>query len=162
MDIATTALGANNGSVIGGHGSAQNTASWKTVSLGTYQGYLIDGNGLPSGANGSNGTGASDLTLPFVSGTTNAVQVIRRPPTGEIITSVLGQNREANLAQIRILLSDTEAGLHLADWNGNAAQDYSTGEHAAERAEGTAAGQCGRRNAAPGRNRGQWQNILFW
>jgi Tfp pilus assembly protein PilX len=123
VDIATTALGANNGSVIGGHGSAQNTASWKTVSLGTYQGYLIDGNGLPSGANGSNGTGASDLTLPFVSGTTNAVQVIRRPPTGEIITSVLGQNREANLAQIRILLSDTEAGLHMADWNGNAAQD---------------------------------------
>ena len=123
VDIATTALGANNGSVIGGHGSAQNTASWKTVSLGTYQGYLIDGNGLPSGANGSNGTGASDLTLPFVSGTTNAVQVVRRPPTGEIITSVLGQNREANLAQIRILLSDTEAGLHMADWNGNAAQD---------------------------------------
>jgi hypothetical protein len=115
VDIATTALGANNGSVIGGHGSAQNTASWKTVSLGTYQGYLIDGNGLPSGANGSNGTGASDLTLPFVSGTTNAVQVVRRPPTGEIITSVLGQNREANLAQIRILLSDTEAGLHMAD-----------------------------------------------
>jgi hypothetical protein len=43
------------------------------------------------------------------------VQVVRRPPTGEIITSVLGQNREANLAQIRILLSDTEAGLHMAD-----------------------------------------------
>ena len=123
VDIATTALGANNGSVIGGHGSAQNTASWGSVSLGTYQGYLIDGNGLPSGANGPNGTGASDLTLPFVSGTTNAVQVVRRPPAGEIITSVLGQNREANLAQIRILLSDKEDGLHLADWNGNPAQD---------------------------------------
>jgi Tfp pilus assembly protein PilX len=124
IDISTTALAANNGSVVGGHGSAQNTTSWKTVSLGTYQGYLIDGNGLPNGSDGPNATGASDLTLPFVSGTTSAVQIIRRPPAGEIITSVLGQSREANMAEIRVLLSDTEAGLHLSDWNGNSAQDY--------------------------------------
>jgi Tfp pilus assembly protein PilX len=124
IDISTTALGASNGSVTGGHGSAQNTATWKNVSTGTYQGYLIDGNGLPSGADGTNSTGASDLTLPFVSGATNAVQVIRRPPAGEIITSVLGQNREANMAQIRILLSDTEAGLWLSDTNGDKSQDY--------------------------------------
>ncbi len=124
VDISTTALGNSLGSVTGGHASAQNNASWKSVSTGTYQGYLIDGNGLANGNDGPNSTGASDLTLPFVSGTTSAVQIIRLPPAGEITTSVLGQNREANLAQIRILLADTEAQLHLADWNGNAAQDY--------------------------------------
>jgi Tfp pilus assembly protein PilX len=125
VDISTTALGAANGSVVGGHGSGQNTASWKNVSTGTYQSYLIDGNGnLITGADGPNSTGATDLTLPFVSGTTSAVQIIRMPPAGEQITSVLGQNREANLAQIRILLADNEAQLHLADWNGSSAQDY--------------------------------------
>jgi hypothetical protein len=125
IDIATTALGTSLGSVTGGHGSAQNTASWKSVSTGTYSGYLIDGNGNPAnGQDGTNSTGASDLTLPFVTGTTNAVQVIRLPPAGEAITSVLGQNREANQASIRILLADTEAQLHLSDWNGVAAEDY--------------------------------------
>lgn len=125
VDIATTSLGATLGSVVNGHGSAQNTASWKSVSTGTYQGYLIDGNGnLVTAQPGTNSTGATDLTLPFVSGTTNAVQIIRVPPAGEVITSVLGQNREANMAQIRILLADNESQLHLSDWNGNAAQDY--------------------------------------
>jgi len=124
VDIATTSLGSTLGSVTGGHGSAQNTASWKSVSTGTYQGYLIDGNGQANGQDGPNATGASDLTLPFVSGTTSAVQIIRLPPSTENITSVLGQNREANLAQIRILLADNEAQLHLNDWNGNAANDY--------------------------------------
>jgi len=124
VDISTTALGSTLGSVTGGHGSGQNTASWKSVSTGTYQGYLIDGNGLANGTDGPNSTGASDLTLPFVSGTTSAVQIIRLPPTSENITSVLGQNREANLAQIRVLLADNEAQLHLDDWNGSAAGDY--------------------------------------
>jgi len=125
VDIASTALGATNGSVVGGHGSAQNTASWKNVSTGTYQSYLIDGNGpcLPPGTICPNSTGATDLTLPFVSGATNAVQVIRLPPSTENITSVLGQNREANLAQIRILLADNENQLHLNDWNGDKTQD---------------------------------------
>jgi len=124
VDISTTALGSTLGSVTGGHGSAQNTASWKSVSTGTYQGYLIDGNGQANGSDGPNSTGASDLTLPFVSGTTSAVQIIRLPPTSENITSVLGQSREANLAQIRILLADNESQLHLNDWNGSTAQDY--------------------------------------
>jgi hypothetical protein len=126
VDISTTPLGAALGSVQGGHGSAQNNASWKNVSTGTYQSYIIDGNGpcLPAGTTCPNSTGATNLTLPFVSGATNAVQIVRLPPAGEITTSVLGQNREANLAQIRILLADNEAQLHLADWNGNAAQDY--------------------------------------
>ena len=124
VDISTTALGNTNGSVTGGHASGQ-FGGWTNVSTGTLQSYLIDGNGnLTTGADGLNSTGATDLTLPFVSGTTSAVQIIRLPPAGESITSVLGQNREANLAQIRILLADTEAQLHLADWNGNPAQDY--------------------------------------
>jgi len=123
IDISTTLLGASAGSVVQGHGSAQN-GSWQNVSLGTYNGFLIDGNGTPgSTTGGPNGTGATDLTLPFVQGSTSAVQIIRRPPTGEGLTSLLGSSRLANEAQIRVLLSDTQAGLHLNDWNGTAAQD---------------------------------------
>jgi Tfp pilus assembly protein PilX len=120
---ASPGLGATNGSVTGGHGSGQN-AAWQNVSLGTYNGYIIDGNGVPPATNdGPNATGASDLTLPFVQGTTSAVQIIRRPPIGEAISSLLGGSRLANEAQIRILLSDTQDGLHLSDWNGVPAQD---------------------------------------
>jgi hypothetical protein len=124
VDISTTALGANNGSVSGGHASAQ-VGAWYNVSLGTpYQGYIIDGNGTPPGTtDGPNGTGASDLTLPFVNGTTFPYEIIRRPPPGESVTSLLGGSRLANQAQIRILLSDKEADLHLPGWNGNLAQD---------------------------------------
>jgi Tfp pilus assembly protein PilX len=124
VDISTTALGASDGSVTGGHGSAQYTP-WYNVSLGTpYQGYIIDGNGVqPGTTNGPNGTGASDLTLPFVNGTTSAFQIIRRPPPGESVTSLLGGSRLANEAQIRILLSDKEADLHLPGWNGDTTQD---------------------------------------
>jgi Tfp pilus assembly protein PilX len=126
IDISTTALGGTNGSVVGGHGSAQNTASWINVSQGTYNSYLIDGNSAPpSTTDGPNNTGASDLTLPFVQGTTSALEIIRRPPVGETPTSLLGGSRLANQAQIRILLSDKEADLHLIaqGWNGNTTQD---------------------------------------
>jgi Tfp pilus assembly protein PilX len=115
IDIATTALGASLGSVINGHGSAQNTTSWKSVSQGTYNGYLTDGNGnQTTGVAGTNSTGATDLTLPFVQGASSSaqVQIIRQQLPGESPTSVLGTARLANQAQIRILLSDTEAGLH--------------------------------------------------
>ncbi|MFY9742884.1 MAG: hypothetical protein WA252_08495 [Candidatus Sulfotelmatobacter sp.] len=124
VNIAGTALGATDGSVTGGHGSAQFTP-WYNVSLGTpYQGYIIDGNGTPGGtADGTNGTGATDLTLPFVNGTTSAIQIIRRPPVGESTTSLLGASRLANEATIRVLLSDQEADLHLPGWNGDATQD---------------------------------------
>ncbi len=121
---ANPGLGSTNGSVTGGHGSAQNP-SWTSVSSGTYQGYIIDGNGnLTTGAAGPNSTGAIDLSLPFVNGTTSAVQIIRVPPAGELTSSVLGQSREANMAQIRILLADNESQLHLSDWNGDATQDF--------------------------------------
>ncbi len=124
VDIATTALGSTLGSVTGGHGSAQNTASWQNVSLGTYNSYITDGNGTPPATtDGPNSTGAEDLTLPFVQGTTSAVQIIRRPPPGEAITSLLGTSRLGNEAQIRVLLSDTQDGNHLSDWNGDPTQD---------------------------------------
>ena len=125
VDISTTALGALNGSVSGGHASAQ-VGAWYNVSLGTpYQGYIIDGNGSigPPPTDGPNNTGATDLTLPFVNGTTFPYQIIRRPPAGESVVSLLGASRLANEAQIRILLSDKEADLHLPGWNGDATQD---------------------------------------
>src|SRR5882672_4406194 len=124
VDISTTALGATNGSVTGGHGSGQ-FAPWYNVSLGVpYQGYVIDGNGTPPGTtNGPNGTGASDLSLPFVNGTTHPFEIIRRPPPGESTTGLLGGSRLANVAQIRVLLSDKQADLHLPGWNGDATQD---------------------------------------
>jgi Tfp pilus assembly protein PilX len=124
VDISTTALGATNGSVNNGHASTQ-VPAWYNVSLGTpYNGYIIDGNGtLPGTTNGPNGTGASDLTLPFVNGTTFPFQIIRRPPPGEATTSLLGGSRLANEAQIRVLLSDKEADLHLPGWNGDSTQD---------------------------------------
>ena len=124
VDISTTALGATNGSVSGGHGSAQ-VGAWYNVSLGVpYQGYIIDGNGTPPGTtNGPNGTGASNLSLPFVNGTTHPFEIIRRPPPGESTTGLLGGSRLANVAEIRVLLSDKQADLHLPGWNGNLAQD---------------------------------------
>jgi Tfp pilus assembly protein PilX len=122
VDISAS-LGATNGSVTGGHGSAQN-GSWINTSTGTFNSYLIDGNGLPgTTTDGANSTGASDLTLPFVSGTTSAVQIIRRPLSTTTTTSLLGGSQLAYQAQIRVLLSDTQAGLHLADWNGDSSGD---------------------------------------
>jgi hypothetical protein len=128
VDISTTLLGATDGSVTGGHGSGQVGANWSNTSWGTYNSYIIDGNGPanpPPAAptDGPFGTGATDLTLPFVNGTTHPFEIIRRPPVGELATSLLGGSRLANVAQIRILLSDKEADLHLPGWNGNAAQD---------------------------------------
>ena len=124
VDISTTALGAVNGSVSGGHASAQ-VPAWYNVSASSYNWYIIDGNGSfgPPPTDGPNSTGATDLTLPFVNGTTFPYQIIRRPPPGEATTSLLGGSRLANEAQIRILLSDKEADLHLPGWNGDVTQD---------------------------------------
>jgi hypothetical protein len=127
VDISTTALGATNGSVSAGHGSGQ-VAAWFNVSENTYNSYIIDGNGPANPppappTDGLNGTGATDLTLPFVNGTNLPYQIIRRPPPGEATTSLLGGSRLANEAQIRVLLSDKEADLHLPGWNGDVTQD---------------------------------------
>jgi len=105
------------GSVTGGPTSGQNS-NWPTVSQTTFQYNIIDGNWGNAG-----GTGATDLSLPFVNGTTQPFQIIRRPPVNESPASVLGGSRLGNQAQIRVLLSDNEADLHLSDWNGDASQD---------------------------------------
>ncbi|HTU43115.1 MAG TPA: hypothetical protein VMF10_15510, partial [Candidatus Aquilonibacter sp.] len=119
-------LGTTNGSVVGGHGSAQNTASWENVSLGTYNSYLIDGNGTPGGsADGPNSTGATDLSLPFVNTTTGAtaIQIIRQPLATTTTTSLLGASQLAYEAQIRVTLGDTQASVELPDWNGDPSGD---------------------------------------
>lgn len=107
----------NEGSVtVGAAGNTWTTggqnAGWPSVSVGTYHGWIADGNyGL------SGGTGAKQLSLPFVSGTGNAAngpqafEIIRRPPPGELSTSLLGSARLYNNAAIRVLLSDTPADL---------------------------------------------------
>lgn len=111
----------NDSSVVGGATSAQNN-SWSSVSKSTFNSWIVDGNyGQPGG------TGASNLSLPFVSGTNQPFQIIRRPPTTESTTSILGSARLANQAQIRVLISDKESDLHLSDWNGDATQDVQLG-----------------------------------
>jgi hypothetical protein len=152
-----TAFGSTVGSVTAGHGSSQNTTNWKSVSTGTLASYLIDGNGpSPVGSTnpGTNNTGASDLTLPFVQGTNSAIQIIRRPPPGEAITSLLGGSRLANEAQIRVLLSDNEDGLHLSDWNGVPAQDV---QLVSELPYTLARMTQGADSAAPGTQANAWQ-----
>lgn len=108
----------NQGSVVLGPTSGQNI-TWSNTSLNYYNGWLLDGNyGQPGG------TGARSLSLPFTSGGAQPYEIIRRPPNGESPTSSIGQSRLINQGQIRVLLSDTQAGLHMVDWNGNPVQDY--------------------------------------
>ena len=91
--------------------------TWQTISLGNgvanFNGWVIDGDW----GNTSNGTGATDLTLPFVNGTTGTTtgpqpfEIIRRPPAGEDPTSPLGASRLYNEASIRVFLSDRPENL---------------------------------------------------
>lgn len=53
---------------------------------------------------GQVGTGAKLLKLPFVSGTVHNYELIRRPTGAD--SSTLSQDREYNMAQIHVLLSD--------------------------------------------------------
>jgi hypothetical protein len=117
----TMSDGANRwGSVTGAGGnppqSGYNNVSpdtWQYVSLTKYNGWIIDGDY----GNTQYGTGATDLTLPFVNGTSGnysgpqPFEIIRRPPPGESSTSPLGASRLYNEASIRILLSDSPAEL---------------------------------------------------
>jgi hypothetical protein len=97
-------------------GAAPNTwttggqnGAWPGISAGSanYNSWVIDGN---VGLNG--GTGAKQLTLPFVNGTNGnatspqAFEIVRRPPAGELSTSLLGAARLYNEASIRVLLVD--------------------------------------------------------
>lgn len=82
---------------------------WPAISAGSanYNSWVIDGN---IGLNG--GTGAKQLTLPFVNGTNGlatspqAFEIVRQPPAGELPTSLLGAARLYNEASVRVLLAD--------------------------------------------------------
>ena len=106
---ACRALGLTEGSVTGAGGkppqSGQN-GQWPTISLSNYNSKVVDGNYGNSG-----GTGAKNLSLPFVNGTAFPYEIIRRPPAGENPGSALGASREYNMAQIRVLLTDDPAEL---------------------------------------------------
>ena len=61
-----------------------------------------------------NSMGVQPLTLPFVQGANGAaqqIQIIRKPPAGELPTTPTGSSREFNKANIRVLLASTEADL---------------------------------------------------
>jgi Tfp pilus assembly protein PilX len=115
---ACRAIAANEGSVTGAGGNPPASGpttgppSWQTISLGTapfYNGFVTDGDY----GNTVLGTGATNLTLPFVNGTTGAAngpqpfEIVRRPPPGENPTAALGASRLYNEAEIRVLLSDS-------------------------------------------------------
>jgi len=105
---APTAASYGDGSVQGAGGnppvSAYNgTNAWNTFSKTTTNHEIINGN---YGSTVNAGTGATQLSMPFVNGTTHPYEIIRRPSAGEDPTSALGQSREYNLAQIHVLLSD--------------------------------------------------------
>jgi len=113
---ACRAIGMSEASVVLGPTSAQNYTVWPNLSTGTYHSFITDGN-----YGNQYGTGVKKLTLPFVGGGVQAYEIIRRPVAGD--PSSVSSSRLAEQAQIRVLLSDTQAGLHMPDWNGDATQD---------------------------------------
>ena len=117
--MSTSGASYREGSTQGGANAAQNT-NWPTISNVTYVSWIMDGNY----GNGNAGTTpVKQLSLPFVSGNVQPYELIRRlPPFGQAATAA-DPSRDATLAQIRVLLSDTQAGLHLIDWNGDTADD---------------------------------------
>ena len=90
-------LDEDEGSKVGGLASADN-ANWSNLSLSTYNGFILNGD-----------TGAKAMNLPFVSPGLRAIEMIRRPPAGEDPNSLVGKSRLYNMAQIRVLISDTAA-----------------------------------------------------
>jgi len=86
------------------------TDTWTPFSATTTTHEIINGNYGNKNA-GQAGTGAKKLSLPFVNGTNFPYEIIRRPAANESATSLLGQSREYNMAQIHVLLSDDPADL---------------------------------------------------
>ncbi len=114
-------LQSNEGSKTGGPASADNE-TWTSLSESTYQGMILNQD-----------TGAKALRLPFVDSSTDPIELIRRPPTGEDPASILSRSRLYNLAQIRVLISDRAAdlpgGVGVRLWN--VAPYYSGGNYGA-------------------------------
>ena len=89
--------------------SAYNGANaWNNFSKNTTSHEIINGD---YGLAANPGTGATQLSMPFVNGTNHPYEIIRRPVAGEDPTSALGDSREYNMAQIHVLLSDDPAEL---------------------------------------------------
>lgn len=97
--------------------TGQNT-NWQTISVGDYNSWIITGNYGISGVNngvpvGGGPTGATQINLPFIGGagvtqtSPQPFEIIRRPPPGELPTSLLGAARLYNEASIRVMLSDS-------------------------------------------------------
>jgi Tfp pilus assembly protein PilX len=121
LQPACRAIQPTEGSVVGAGGNPPASGptvgppSWQTISLGAayYNTFIEDGDY----GNTVLGTGATNLTLPFVNGTTGtnagpqSFEIVRRPPPGEISSGALGASRLYNEASIRVLLSDTPADL---------------------------------------------------
>jgi len=96
-------LAANEGSLVGTTGSAQNEPTWTNLSVGTYNGNIRNGR-----------TGARRLDLPVAQLGAQPIDLIRRPAvnSNEHVANpaVFGQ-RYFSRASLRILLSDTAADL---------------------------------------------------
>jgi len=90
-------LDEDEGSLVGGPASADNT-NWSNLSLTTYNGFILNGD-----------TGARAMVLPFVEAGTSPKELLLRPPAGEDPNSLIGKSRMYNMAQIRVLISDTVA-----------------------------------------------------
>jgi len=113
------AMATTEGSVVGAGGNPPQSPynwgppTWQNISQNTYQGFIRDGDY----GNPNFGTGVTNLSLPFVNGTSNgnagpqSYEIIRRPPAGELASSPLGSSRLYNEAEIRVLITDTPAEL---------------------------------------------------
>jgi len=73
--------------------------AWSGISKGTFNGFVL--NGL---------TGATKLQLPFVQTGVGAMEIVRRPRATD--TALMATSRLYNKAEIRVLLADTQVGLH--------------------------------------------------
>jgi hypothetical protein len=108
--------------------------SWYNISTGNtyYNSWVLNGDN-----GGTNGTGVSKLSLPFIGGGAQPYEIIRQPPAGELATSPIGASREYNLAEIRVLMASDPAELpggakdveniRLANYNNLGGQDYTKG-----------------------------------
>jgi hypothetical protein len=97
----------NEGSSIGGPtpaysptGTGSVNPIWNSLSSSTYAGMILSGT-----------TGARQLTLSFVQPGVGPIEIVRRPLPGEGPTSLVGESRLYNQAQIRVLLNDNPAEL---------------------------------------------------
>ena len=134
----------NDGSSIGGPTPAYSSTGtgsanpiWNSLSTSTYAGMILSGT-----------TGARQLTLSFVQPGVGPIEIVRRPLPGESPTSLVGESRLYNQAQIHVLLSDDPAELpggagdpqniRLANLQSNgAAPDYTNGVPVAGQAGNT-------------------------